>query len=155
MVRTASIEWRILVVAPFGTDAINTVQMLEKAGHSAQAFRTLSSAVEAAQAGCGMLLMTEESLDARQHEVLAAWLAAQPKWSNLPVVLIVLEPSTVPSAASHRNSTNSPAPNPRSVSCADCPPIRLPAGAAITVVTPADRVIGMATAPASKPSRAW
>lgn len=82
-------QWRVLVVAPYGTDAANTVQVLRQAGFTAEAYRDVSAAADAAAAGCGLLLLTEESLDSEQNDILSQSLARQPTWSNLPVVLIV------------------------------------------------------------------
>ena len=85
----AALEKRVLVVAPLGADAKNTVQVLKTAGFEAEAFPTVANAVEAAREGCGVLLLTEESLISEHRAVLATLLANQPAWSNLPLVLIV------------------------------------------------------------------
>jgi signal transduction histidine kinase len=79
---------RVLVVAPTGKDGRNSVDVLQKAGFQAEALGTVATAVEESRGGCGALLVTEEALVPSQRTVLGAMLASQPKWSNLPVVLI-------------------------------------------------------------------
>ena len=84
----APADRRVLVVAPTGMDAKNTVSILQQAGFQAQSFPHVSAAVEEVPRGCGILLLTEESLNPGQRMVLGTMLATQPKWSNVPVVLI-------------------------------------------------------------------
>ena len=88
MTSHATTDRRILVVAPTGMDAKNSVDVLQGAGFHAQSFGNVASAVEEAFQGCGVLLLTEEALSPAQRNVLATMLATQPKWSNVPVVLI-------------------------------------------------------------------
>ncbi|PTX94803.1 hypothetical protein DB346_22615 [Verrucomicrobia bacterium LW23] len=82
------IDRRILVVAPTGADASNVVRILKEHGFEAEAFRDISRLVEAFIHGCGVVLITEEALLGKQSAVLGNVLDSQPKWSNVPLVLI-------------------------------------------------------------------
>jgi len=88
MTSSPAVERRVLVVAPLGSDAKNVVMILEKAGFRAEAFGSVANAVESASNGCGTMLLTEESLTPAHRGVLSTMLSSQPKWSNLPLVLI-------------------------------------------------------------------
>lgn len=88
MTAQSAIDLRALVVAPTGGDARNTVSVLEKAGFRAEAFDNLALAAEDIDRGCGTLIIAEEALPTPHFSALQAALAGQPKWSNIPVVLI-------------------------------------------------------------------
>ena len=88
MIAAPSIDRRVLVVAPSGADARNTIMVLEQAGLQAEAFDNVATAAEESERGCGLFLLAEEALRTTHRHVLGATLAKQPKWSNLPVVLI-------------------------------------------------------------------
>jgi signal transduction histidine kinase len=88
MVSHPSIDRRILIVAPTGGDAKNVAFILDKAGFLVETFGTVASAVDSAHEGCGALLLAEESLTTAHHNILTAMLSTQPKWSNLPLILL-------------------------------------------------------------------
>ncbi len=85
----ANVDLRVLVVAPLGADAGNIAAALAKEGIGAAVCPNLSAvAIELAQ-GCGAILLTEEALNYERYGDLARTLNAQPRWSAIPVVLIV------------------------------------------------------------------
>ncbi|HSI82588.1 MAG: ATP-binding protein [Candidatus Methylacidiphilales bacterium] len=88
MVSYPQIDLRILLVAPTGADSRNVVNILERSGFAAEAFRDITRLVAAFADGCGVVLITEEALTIDQRTVLAHMLNSQPKWSNVPIVLI-------------------------------------------------------------------
>jgi signal transduction histidine kinase len=84
-----NVELRVLVVAPLGADAGNIAVVLQKAGIDAVVCPNLSAvALELAQ-GCGTILLTEEALNYERFGDLSRSLNAQPKWSAIPIILIV------------------------------------------------------------------
>ncbi len=78
----------MLVVAPFGRDAGNVVALLAQAGYDAQACDGPAALARAFDDETGALLLTEEALRA-DATALDAALAAQPDWSEVPVILLV------------------------------------------------------------------
>jgi signal transduction histidine kinase len=88
MIAAPAIDRRVLVVAPTGGDARNTILVLEHAGLQAEACDNVAVASEEAGRGCGLFLIAEEALRSTHRLVLRTALAKQPKWSNIPVVLI-------------------------------------------------------------------
>lgn len=82
------VENRVLVLAPLGADAANIRDVLVASTFAVELCRDLAAVAERVASGCGAILLTEEAVDTPQHPLLAASLAAQPPWSDLPVVLI-------------------------------------------------------------------
>lgn len=80
---------RVLVVAPTGGDAANATAVLSKAGLGAAICPNLSAVALEIADGCGAILLTEEAVNYERYRDLSRALGAQPKWSAIPVVLIV------------------------------------------------------------------
>ncbi len=79
---------RILVLAPYGSDAQLTASILEEAGiHTAICADARQLCAKASE-GCGAWLVSEDALDISSVVLLREWLAAQPSWSDVPVVLV-------------------------------------------------------------------
>ena len=79
---------RILILAPLGNDARLTAQFLQAAGLDAEPCANPECFAEAARAGCGAWLLAEEALELTATALLRSFLAAQPSWSDLPIVII-------------------------------------------------------------------
>jgi PAS domain S-box-containing protein len=79
---------RALVLAPRGRDAGIAVGMLREAGISADSCATLRKVVEELRLGAAFVLLTEETLATADIAPLAAWLAGQEDWSDLPFILL-------------------------------------------------------------------
>ena len=75
------------MAAPFGRDAPNVVALLGAAGYDARACDGPAGLARALDDETGALLLTEESLRA-DVTALDAALAAQPTWSDVPVILL-------------------------------------------------------------------
>ncbi|HEY1108357.1 MAG TPA: hypothetical protein VGE76_06990, partial [Opitutaceae bacterium] len=82
-------ELRVLVVAPTGGDAANVSAMLGRAGLGAAICPNLSAVALEIADGCGVILLTEEAVNYERYRDLSRALAAEPKWSAIPVVLLV------------------------------------------------------------------
>jgi signal transduction histidine kinase/CheY-like chemotaxis protein len=80
-------EDRVVIVAPTGRDAEVLCLLLVRGGLDATVCPDLQGAVSALDVGAGALLLTEEVLR-RDACLLAQWIARQPAWSDLPVLLL-------------------------------------------------------------------
>ena len=79
---------RALVLAPQGRDALLATGLLREAGMPAQPVAGLGALIEAMTAGAGLAVVAEEAFRDADLAPLAAWLAAQPPWSDFPFVLL-------------------------------------------------------------------
>ena len=84
-------ESRVLVLAPTARDAAATRDLLAAAAIPCQLCADLGAVCREASAGAGAAVLTAEAVLADAGGRLPAWLAAQPAWSHLP--LIVLTPA--------------------------------------------------------------
>ena len=78
----------ILVFAPIGRDAAAITQLLASNGFAAQMVTSLPGLVTALQKGAGAALIADEGLFGSDASVLFDWIANQPPWSDLPVILL-------------------------------------------------------------------
>lgn len=91
--RTADFGYRVLICAPFGRDAESMLELLGKEGYAAVACRDLAAVAAALGHDVGALLFTEEAL-AFDPSPLVAALAAQERWSDVPLILLAAPRST-------------------------------------------------------------
>ncbi len=77
----------VLVYAPIGRDGELSSQILARAGIWTKTCATIEELCAALEAGAASAVVTEEALSAQALDRVAAVLAAQPKWSDVPVVL--------------------------------------------------------------------
>jgi signal transduction histidine kinase len=90
----------VLITAPIGADATNIRDVLQSAGLAPRVCRTTEELRAGITDDCGAILLTEEALTLELSELLARLFAAQPAWSDIPVVLITSSgSSTSPIAA--------------------------------------------------------
>lgn len=80
---------RVLILAPLGRDAAVACEALGGAGLVCTVCRDLSDLRDKLGEGAGAALLTQEVLTPRGLEELVEALAAQPAWSDLPLVLFV------------------------------------------------------------------
>jgi signal transduction histidine kinase len=81
-------EQRVLVLAPTGRDAANSVAVLGRVGLVCVACRDMVDLCRELAVGAAVVLLTEESLALDRAGVLAEALARQPTWSDLPVIML-------------------------------------------------------------------
>ena len=81
-------ERRLVVLAPTRKDGALTQSVLEKAGVSCVCCTDLDQACRELDAGAGALLLSEEAFAAQHDRCLIEWLARQPPWSDLPVLVL-------------------------------------------------------------------
>ncbi len=77
------------MLAPLGRDALVATSMLKEAGLSAEACLNLGMLLREIERGVGAAIVTEEALGRADIKGLAAWIARQPPWSDLPFVLLI------------------------------------------------------------------
>jgi signal transduction histidine kinase len=83
-----SIEERILVLAPSGSDAFNAVRALQHYGMHGAPCGDILRLCHAAAQGAGALLIAEEALAPDTLQPLVQLIEAQPSWSDIPIVVI-------------------------------------------------------------------
>jgi two-component system, sensor histidine kinase len=81
-------EYRVLILPPGSRDGEVTARLLGRAGLSCHVCANPKATVEQIPKGAGALVATEVILGQPDIEPLRAALAAQPPWSDLPVVLL-------------------------------------------------------------------
>ncbi len=77
-----------LILAPLGRDALVAARMLAEAGLSSRACADLADLRRELDIGAGIAVVTEEALATADVNDLAAWIDAQPEWSDFPFVLL-------------------------------------------------------------------
>jgi PAS domain S-box-containing protein len=87
-VKRTTVSERALVLAPRGRDAAIAVAILGEAGISAALCPSLPDLVLELDRGAAVVVVTEEALATADLGPLAAWIADQEEWSDLPFVLL-------------------------------------------------------------------
>jgi signal transduction histidine kinase len=81
-------ELRIIVVAPSGRDGSLIRQLLTRVGLEAIDRADCEAACAAARSGVGAFVIADEALTPMNTAVLASFIADQPSWSDLPVIVL-------------------------------------------------------------------
>ena len=81
---------RALILAPLGRDAEVAAAMLAEARFNTLACRSIEHLVEEMNKGAGFAVIAEEALHTANLAPLAAWISAQPEWSDFPFILLTL-----------------------------------------------------------------
>ena len=79
---------RILILAPTRNDAPLTASFLESAGLPAHVCGGMAELCTELSAGCGAVLLAEETLGTQSVNLLAEALSRQPSWSDVPIAII-------------------------------------------------------------------
>ncbi len=79
---------RVLIIAPVGRDAQGMAELLVGEGFEAQIYGSLAECAAHIQSGAGALILTEEALELGSLSHLFEALAAQPSWSELPLIIL-------------------------------------------------------------------
>ena len=79
---------RVLIIAPVGRDAQGMAELLVGHGFEAQICGSLAECAAHIQSGAGALILTEEALELGSLSHLFEALAAQPSWSELPLIIL-------------------------------------------------------------------
>jgi signal transduction histidine kinase len=81
-------DYRVLVLAPFGKDAILVREVLERSGIPVGVVAQVSGVARCVASGAGAAIVAEEALDSEAIEHLARSVAAQPAWSDFPIIVL-------------------------------------------------------------------
>jgi signal transduction histidine kinase/CheY-like chemotaxis protein len=79
---------RLLFLAATSRDAATTDAMLSPLGIHVTICRTFEELVQEIRTGCGAVLLPEEAVSSSHNLALRSALAAQPPWSDLPILLL-------------------------------------------------------------------
>jgi signal transduction histidine kinase len=79
---------RLLILAPTGRDATLAASVLGDAGVACVCCATLEEICDSLADGAGALLLAEEAVAQGRATRLHDWLAQQPSWSDLPVLIL-------------------------------------------------------------------
>jgi PAS domain S-box-containing protein len=82
-----NLERRLVFLAPTSKDVALTAAILERAGVPSAACSSLKQTCQELEAGAGAVLLPEEALLPDEAKTLVEWLARQPSWSDLPVLV--------------------------------------------------------------------
>jgi signal transduction histidine kinase/ActR/RegA family two-component response regulator len=82
------LEQRVLVLAPTSRDAELTASVLGEAGIECLCCQQLSEICRELDAGAGVVVLPEEAVVPAHHNPLAVWLASQPAWSEMPLLVL-------------------------------------------------------------------
>jgi signal transduction histidine kinase/ActR/RegA family two-component response regulator len=84
----AGIEHRLLFLAPTDRDATMTASILGRAGVTCASCADLDEICRKLDSGAGAVMLPEEAVVVEQYDRLSDWLANQPPWSDLPVLVL-------------------------------------------------------------------
>ena len=87
-VNDVGIAQRLLILAPTGRDAALAASILGDAGTLCECCETLDTVCDRLEKGAGALLIAEEAVAGTRGARLHEWLAQQPSWSDLPILIL-------------------------------------------------------------------
>lgn len=94
--RSLQPEYRVLVLAPFGKDAMLVREVLERSGIPVGVVHAVSAIARCVGGGAGAAIVAEEALDDEGIECLGRSVAAQPAWSDFPIIVLTGGGATTP-----------------------------------------------------------
>lgn len=89
-------DYRVLVLAPFGKDAILVREVLERSGIPVGVVGDVEAIARCVAGGAGAAIVAEESLDEEGIELLGRSVTAQPTWSDFPIIVLTGGGATTP-----------------------------------------------------------
>jgi len=81
-------DYRALVLAPFGKDAMLVREVLERSGIPVGVVTSVNAIARGVAGGAGAAIVAEEALDEAAIECLGRAVAAQPAWSDFPIIVL-------------------------------------------------------------------
>lgn len=86
---------RVLLISPTGRDAALAAAALHRAQVEVATCRDLAGATTELERGAGAIVVAQEAVPASEAHLLAEWIARQPAWSDLPVIVFTSASSPV------------------------------------------------------------
>jgi PAS domain S-box-containing protein len=79
---------RLVVIAPLGRDSAIAAELLAEAGVHTVSCDGLACLIEELDRGAGCVVVVQEALHSADLRPLSVWLADQPSWSDLPIIVV-------------------------------------------------------------------
>src|SRR5579863_6632649 len=89
-------DYRVLVLAPFGKDALLIREVLEQSGIPVGVVQAVSAVARCVGGGAGAAVVAEEALDEEGIGLLGRSVSAQPAWSDFPIIVLTGGGATTP-----------------------------------------------------------
>ena len=89
-------DYRVQVLAPFGKDATLVREVLEQSGIPVSVVDTAEPLARCVNTGAGAAIVAEEALTDKTIELLGNSVAAQPAWSDFPIIVLTGGGATTP-----------------------------------------------------------
>ena len=89
-------DYRVLVLAPFGKDAVLVREVLERSGIPVGVVANAGVIARCVAGGAGVAVVAEEALDREGIRLLGHSVAAQPAWSDFPIIVLTGGGATTP-----------------------------------------------------------
>src|SRR2546430_859542 len=89
-------DYTVLVLAPFGKDAILIREVLERSGMPVGVVANAVAVARCVGGGAGVAILAEEALDEEGIEFLGRSVALQPAWSDFPMIVLTGGGATTP-----------------------------------------------------------
>jgi signal transduction histidine kinase len=89
-------DYRVLVLAPFGKDAVLVREVLERSGIPVGVVNHVNAISRCVGGGAGVAVIAEEALGEEGIESLGRSVAAQPAWSDFPIIVLTGGGATTP-----------------------------------------------------------
>jgi signal transduction histidine kinase len=89
-------DYRVLVLAPFGKDAVLVREVLERSGIPVGVVGDVAAIARCVGGGAGAAIIAEESLTEEGIDLLGRSVSAQPAWSDFPIIVLTGGGATTP-----------------------------------------------------------
>src|SRR6202451_4569424 len=96
MTTSLQADYRVLVLAPFGKDALLVCEVLERSGIPVGIVDTVGAIARCVSGGAGAAIVAEEALDEEGIEYLGRSVTQQPAWSDFPIIVLTGGGATTP-----------------------------------------------------------
>lgn len=90
-------DYQVQVLAPFGKDAALVREVLERSGIPVSVVDTGEALARCVNNGAGAAIVAEEALNEQTIELLSNSVAAQPAWSDFPIIVLTGGGASTPS----------------------------------------------------------
>jgi signal transduction histidine kinase len=89
-------DYEVLVLAPFGKDAVLVREVLERSGIPVGVVENAGAIARCVGGGAGAAIVAEEALDEGGIESLGRSVSSQPAWSDFPIIVLTGGGATTP-----------------------------------------------------------
>src|SRR5580692_9547546 len=96
MTTSLQADYRVLVLAPFGKDALLVCEVLERSGIPVGIVDTVGAIARCVSGGAGAAIVAEEALDEEGIEYLGRSVTQQPAWPDFPIIVLTGGGATTP-----------------------------------------------------------